>query len=111
MRISLQRWLFVFLALLCFMLFSGSWFDVQLAFAVLMSLAAIMPLSYFNDLQESRPLLLLTFLLGLWAIREHRNGWYMVILAVVPSTTKTMLFLPSFTSSTFQRTPWRRLYV
>src|SRR6266850_7022609 len=60
----LQRWLFVFLAFLCFHAYLRKWFDARLAFAGVMTLAAIMPLSYFNDLQESSALLLLTFLLG-----------------------------------------------
>jgi len=106
----LQRWLFVFLALLCFHAYLRKWFDVRLAFAGVMSLAAIMPLSYFNDLQESSPLLLLTFLLGLWAIREHRNGWYMLILAVGAVNNETMLFLPAvYFFYGFNGLQWRRL--
>src|SRR5260370_28858725 len=106
----LQRWLFVFLALLCFHAFLRKWFDVGLTFAGVMSLAAIMPLSYFNDLQESSPLLLLTFLLGLWSIREHRNGWYMLILAVGAVNNETMLFLPAvYFFYGFNGLQWRRL--
>jgi hypothetical protein len=106
----LQRWLFVFLALLCFHAYLRKWFDVRLAFAGVMSLAAIMPLSNFNDLQESSPLLLLTFLLGLWAIREHRTGWYMLTLAVGAVNNETMLFLPSvYFFYGFNGLHWRRL--
>jgi hypothetical protein len=106
----LQRWLFVFLALWCFHAYLRKWFDVRLAFAGVMSLAAVMPLSYFNDLQESSPLLLLTFLLGLWAIREHRTGWYMLILAVGAVNNETMLFLPSvYFFYGFNGMKWKRL--
>lgn len=106
----LQRWLFVFLVLLCFHAYLRKWFDVRLAFAGVMSLAALMPLSYFNDLQESSPLLLLTFLLGLWAIREHRTGWYMLILAVGAVNNETMLFVPSaYFFYGFNGMKWRRL--
>ena len=106
----LQRWLFVFLALLCFHAYLRKWFDARLALAGVMSLAAIMPLSYFNDLQESAPLLLLTFLSGLWAIREHRTGWYMLILAVGAVNNETMLFLPSvYFCYGFNGLQWRRL--
>ena len=106
----LQRWLFVFLALVCFHVYLRKWFDARLAFAGVMFLAAIMPLSYFNDLQESSALLLLTFLLGLWAIREHRTGWYMLILTVGAVNNETMLFLPSvFFFYNFKELEWRRL--
>ena len=106
----LQRWLFVFLALLCFHAYLRKWFDVRLAFAGVMSLAAVMPLSHFNDLQESSPLLLLTFVLGLWAIREHRTGWYMLALAVGAVNNETMLFLPSvFFFYGFNGLHWKRL--
>jgi hypothetical protein len=91
----LQRWLFVLLAFICFHFYLRKWFDSKLAFAGVLSLAAIMPLSYFNDLQESSPLLLLTFLLALWAIREHRTVWYMVILTIGAVNNETMLILPA----------------
>lgn len=90
----IQRWLFVFVALVCFHAYLRRWFDVRLAFAGVMTLAAIMPLSFFNDLQESSPLLLVTFLLGLWVIREHRPGWYVLILIIGSINNETMLFLP-----------------
>jgi len=91
----LQRWLFVFLAFLCFHFYLKKWFDSRLAFAGVLILAASMPLSYFNHLQESSPLLLLTFLLALWAIRERRTFWYAVVLTVGAFNNETMLFLPA----------------
>ena len=91
----LQRWLFVFIAFVCFHAYLRKWFDSRLAFAGVMSLAAIMPLSYFNDLQESSALLMVTFLLGLWAIRDNRTGLYTLVLTVGAINNETMLFLPS----------------
>lgn len=91
----LQRWLFVFLAFLCFHFYLRKWFDSKLSFAGVMFLAAIMPLCYFNHLQESAPLLLLTFLLALWAIREHRTVWYMLVLGLGSINNETMLILPA----------------
>lgn len=91
----LQRLLFVFLAFVAFHFYLRKWFDKGLAFAGVVTFAAIMPLSYFNDLQESTPLLLLTFVLALWAIREQRVGWYMLILSLGAINNETMLILPS----------------
>ena len=88
-----QWWLFVFLTLLCFHFYLRKWFDTKLAFAGVLFLAAIMPLTYRNHLQQSAPLLLLTFLLALWAIRDHRTVWYTVILAVGALNNETMLVL------------------
>jgi hypothetical protein len=88
-----QWGLFVFLTLLCFHFYLRKWFDSKLAFAGVLFLAAIMPLTYRNHLQQSAPLLLLTFLLALWAIRDHHIVWYTVILAVGALNNETMLVL------------------
>ncbi|MBF0369881.1 MAG: hypothetical protein HQL52_10520 [Magnetococcales bacterium] len=90
----LQRGLFIFLVFLAFHLYLRHWFRAGGAFSGVLFLAAIMPLSYFNDLQESTPLLLLTFLLGLWAIREEETIGFMVALALGSLNNETMLFLP-----------------
>jgi hypothetical protein len=90
----LQRFLFVLAAFICFHFYLRKWFDTKLAFAGVTFLAAIMPLAYFNELQESAPLLLLTFLLALWAIREHRTVWYIIIMTVGAANNETMLILP-----------------
>ena len=58
-----------------------------------------MPLTYFNHLQESAPLLALTFLLALWAIRERRTLVYTSVLFVGAFNNETMLFLPASTFS------------
>ena len=106
----LQRWLFVFVAFVCFHAYLKRWFDNRLAFAGVMSLAAIMPLSYFNDLQESSALLMVTFLLGLWAIRDHRTGLYTLVLTIGAINNETMLFLPSvYFFYNYKDLAWRRL--
>lgn len=91
----LQRWLFVFLAFVAFHAYLRRWFDPRGCFLGVALLAALMPLSYFDHLQESAPLLLLTFLLGLWAIREGRDGWYAAILALGALNNETVLILPA----------------
>jgi hypothetical protein len=91
----LQRWLFVLMAFVCFHFYLRKWFSTKLAFAGVIFLAAIMPLAYFNELQESTPLLLLTFLLALWAIREHRPGWYVAVATLGAANNETVLILPA----------------
>jgi len=90
----LQRWLFVFLAFTCFHFYLRKWFDSSVSFAGVVFLAAIMPLSYQNHLQESASLLLLTFVLALWAIREHKTIWYMIVLFIGALNNETILVLP-----------------
>ena len=91
----LQRWIFIFLAFLVFHFYLRKWFDARLAFAGVAFLAAIMPLTYIDDLQESAPLLLLSFVMALWAIREHWTVWYMLILLVGGVNNESMLILPT----------------
>jgi hypothetical protein len=90
-----QRWLFVFLAFLLFHFYLKKWFDTKGAFAGVVLMAAIMPLVYFDHLQESAPLLLVTFLLALWMIRERRTPWYIFVLFFGAINNETMLFLPA----------------
>ena len=91
----LQRWLFVLAAFICFHFYLRKWFSTKLAFAGVIFLGAIMPLAYFNELQESTPLLLLTFVLALWAIREHRHGWYVAAMTIGAANNETVLVLPA----------------
>jgi hypothetical protein len=51
--------------------------------------------THVNDLQESAPLLALTFLGVIWAIREHKTGLYLFILLIGSINNETMLFLPA----------------
>jgi hypothetical protein len=90
-----QRWLFVFLAFVAFHLYLRKWFDQSKALAGVALLAAVMPLTYLNHLQESAPLLLLTFMLGVWALREERPVTYSVALAVGALNNETILALPA----------------
>jgi len=90
----IQRWLFIFLAFICFHYYLRKWHNNAISFSGVLFLAAIMPLSYKNHLQESASLLLLTFLLGLWAIREYRVFWYSVILFIGSLNNETILVLP-----------------
>ena len=91
----LQRVLFTFAAFVCFHVYLRKWFDRQVAFAGVIFLAAIMPLTYYNHLQESAPMLLLTFLLTLWAIRERRVFLYVMLLVVGALNNETVLILSS----------------
>ena len=90
-----QRWSFTLLAFCCFHHYLRRWFGSELAFAGVLLLACVMPLTYFNHLQESAPLLALTFLLALWAIRDRRTLVYTGVLLVGAVNNETMLFLPA----------------
>lgn len=91
----IQRWLFIFLAFLFFHFFLRNWFDTRLAFAGVVMLAAVLPQTYVNDLQESAPLLLVTFLLGQWTIRERRTLLFSLVLLVGAFNNETILILPA----------------
>lgn len=90
----LQRFTFIFLAFTLFHLYLRKWFSALESFGGVAFLSAIMPLAYFNHLQESAPLLLLTFLLGLWAIREKAHIAFAIILFIGTINNETMLILP-----------------
>lgn len=101
----LQRWLFVFLAFCCFHFYLKKWFNDAVAFAGVTLLAALMPLVYFNHLQESAPFLLFTFLVGLWAIRERNNlvFIFVLILGIMNNETALILALAYFAYQLPQR--------
>lgn len=92
-----QRWLFVGLAFCLFHFYLRKWFTRGLAFAGVCFLAAVLPLTFikFNDLQESAPLLMVTFLGGLWMIREQRWWLFALILLVGALGNETVLCLPA----------------
>lgn len=90
----IQRSVFIFLVMICFHFYLRKWFDASRAFGGVLFFITVMPLSYMNDLQESTPLLLLTFLLALWAIRERRIWGYVLAMAVGALNNETMLILP-----------------
>jgi hypothetical protein len=90
----LQRWIFVFLAFICFHKYLRKWFNQQESFSGVLLLAVISAFTYCNDLQESFPLLLLTFLLGLWAIRDNKIWLLITALLAGGLNNETILILP-----------------
>jgi hypothetical protein len=88
-----QRLVFVWLAFVLFHVYQRRWFRGGLAFAGVTLLAAILPLTYLWDLQESAPLLMVTFLWGLWAIRDDRPIQFAVALFVGALNNETTLAL------------------
>ena len=88
-----QRFAFVFLAFLCFHYYMRKWLSPGESFAGVAFLAAVMPLTYTGDVQESAPLLMLLFVLGLWAIREYKTLLFELVLIVGSITNETLLIL------------------
>ncbi len=93
----LQRWLFVWLAFCLFHFYLRKWFSQSLAFAGVCFLGAVMPLAFIhiNSLQESAPLLMVMFLLGLWTIRAERWLLFTCVLLLGALDNETMLCLPA----------------
>lgn len=91
---AVQRWAFVFAAFLAFHFFLRKWFRPGAAFAGVAFLAAVMPFSFANDLQESSPLQLLTFIIGFLAIRENWRALLLVTLFIGGLNNETILVLP-----------------
>jgi len=87
------RFAFVFLAFLCFHYYMRKWLSPGESFAGVAFLAAVIPLTYGGDLQESAPLLVLLFVLGLWAIREVKTLLFELVLIVGSITNETLLIL------------------
>lgn len=90
----LQRWLFTFLTFVFFHHYLRHWFDRLSAFAGVAFLAAVMPLTYRDHLQESAALLSLTFLLALWAIRDHNTWLLLGAFAVGSLNNETIMVVP-----------------
>ena len=88
-----QRFAFIFLAFLCFHYYMRKWLSPGESFAGVAFLAAVMPLTYTGDVQESAPLLMLLFVLGLWAIREYKTLLFELVLIVGSITNETLLIL------------------
>jgi hypothetical protein len=92
---AVARLLFVFLAFVCFHFFLRRWFSPGEALAGVALLAAMMGFSHLNDLQESAPLLMLLFVLALYAIRDNRILLLLAVFFVGGLTNETMLILPA----------------
>lgn len=93
---AIARLIFVFLAFVVFHRFLRKWFTPIASFAGVMILSAGMMVSFLiQDLQESAPLLMLLFILGLWAIREEKDGLFCLFMLLGGGlTNETMLVLP-----------------
>jgi hypothetical protein len=91
----LQRWAFVWLALVLFHVYLRHWFGPGLTFGGVGLLAAVLPLTYIHDLQESAPFLMVSFLCGLWAVRAGRPWLFALALVVGALNNETTLALPA----------------
>jgi hypothetical protein len=89
-----QRWLFIGLSFVLFHLYLRRWFSKGLCFAAVCLLAAILPYSFLNDLQESSCLLMVTFVVALWTIRDGQAWSFAVALLVGAMNNETSLALP-----------------
>jgi len=90
-----QRLAFVWLALVLFHVYLRHWFGKALSFAGPVVLAAVLPVTLVFDLQESSPFLMVSFLLGLWAVRADRPGLLALALVVGALNNETTLVLPA----------------
>ena len=92
---ALARLLFVFMAFLVFHLFLRKWFKQAASFAGVLILSGSMAITFLvGDLQESAPLMMLLFVLGLWAIREEKEALLGLFLLLGGGlTNETMLVL------------------
>jgi hypothetical protein len=91
----IQRFVFVLAAFVLFHAYLRKWFSSSASFAGVLFLAAAMPLTSLIDLQESAPLLMVVFLLALWAIRDHQEALFAVFLWLGSITNETSLILAS----------------
>lgn len=90
-----QRWVFVGMAYTLFHLYTRRWFSRGLAFAAVAILAAVLPFSFYNDLQESSAFLMPSFLVGLWTIRDGPSWSIALALLVGALNNETTLALAS----------------
>jgi len=94
---ALARLGFIFLAFLVFHFYLRRWFSSGESFAGTAVLAVSIPLAFtVNDVQESAPLLMLTFIACLWAIRDDHRIWFAVLLLLGGGlTNESALVLPA----------------
>jgi hypothetical protein len=90
---ALQRFAFVWAAFVAFHYYLRRWFTPLEAFAGLALLAALLPMTFINDLQESSSLLLLTFTLALWAMRDGKPLLFLAALWIGALNNETILIL------------------
>lgn len=91
----LQRLIFVWAMLFAFYLFLEKWFTIWGASICVIFVWILQNSTFANDLQESSALLALTFLGGIWAIRDNKPIAFMIILTIGGINNETILFLPA----------------
>lgn len=93
---AVTRLLFVFLAFVAFHYFLRKWFSPIESLAGVLVLSGSMAVTFLiDDLQESAPLLMLLFVLALWAVREKKDLWFAILLLIGGGlTNETMLVIP-----------------
>jgi hypothetical protein len=90
---AMQRLLFVFLAFVVMHAYLRKWFSKAESLCGVLILAAVMPLTYLNHLQESAPLLLFSFGLAMIFIRDHKDLLLCLTLAIGVANNETILSL------------------
>ncbi len=91
----IQRWAFVALAFMLFHLYLRKWFSNGLAFAAVCLLAAVLPFTFMNDLQESASFLMASSVAALWTIRDAGSWSAAAVLLLGALNNETTLALSS----------------
>jgi hypothetical protein len=97
------------LSFVVFHFFLRKWFSSSESFAGVLILSASIAIAFLSsDLQESAPLLMLLFVLGLWALREKKDLLFCFLLVIGGGfTNETMLVMPA--GYFFYRLPSRKM--
>jgi len=90
----IQRVLFILATFYFFYLYSLEWLKPKWAVMALLLLCAIICITHKNDLQESAPLLGLTFVGALWTIRDDKPFLLSIVLLAGAINNETVLYLP-----------------
>ncbi len=92
---TLARFLFVFMAFVVFHFFLRKWFSQAESLAGVVILSGSLAVTFLIvDLQESAPLLMLLFILALWALREKKDLAFCLLLILGGGlTNETMLVM------------------
>jgi hypothetical protein len=91
----LQRFVFTTITFVVFYYYSRKWFSKIDAVLSIFLFAISIPLTFHNHLQESATLMSLAFLAGLWAIREKKTFFFVLVLIIGSLNNETMLFMPA----------------
>lgn len=104
------RFLFTFFTLSLFHFFLLKWFSHERAFLSVTILSAITPVTYLSFLQESDPLLIFFFLVGLWLIREKKLLPLAFLIALATFAKETIVFLiPFYLIFNWQKKNWLKI--